>query len=306
MTAAGGDIGARVDALAHAHQGDEFVAAVGRLAAELGPDAQPALQQALLERAAEEADFQRAVRRRFAEKGWMRRTLARLERAWGADRAEDIVVALEAGAEGDQALAAETERLRRERGKAALVLDELSRNKSARVRAWVPGAAADALGAGGVRLMLSLARDRDPAVREAALTALLSVDREAARALGPDLRRRLHSGDEGERVAAIWALAELGDERSLDALRERAESAAGFEERAAARAATLVLTGDESAIVAGLRAGEAEDGVAVAAAARILGSEPALAALRECAESAGDERLRTACGAELKKAGGSG
>ena len=41
----------------------------------------PLLQEVLLERAADEEDFQQAVRRRFAEKGWTRRTLARLEGA---------------------------------------------------------------------------------------------------------------------------------------------------------------------------------------------------------------------------------
>jgi HEAT repeats len=303
VRSAGEDIEARVDALAHAHQGDEFVAAVGRLAEELGPDAQPVLQQVLLERAAEEEDFQRGVRRRYAEKGWMRRTLARLERAWGADRADDVVAALEAGADGEQALAVETERLRRERGKTALVLDELSRHKNPRVRAWVPRAAAEILGAGGVRLILSLGRDRDPAVREAALNALLAVDHEAARALAPDLRRRLHSSDERERLAAMWGLAELGDERSLGVVEERAESAPGAGERAAAGAVALVLAGDEAAIVAGLHRGAGEDGVALAAAARIVGTELALSALRDCADSAGDERVRSACASELEKAG---
>ena len=303
MTAAEEDIGMRVDALAHEHRGDEFAEAVQRLAEELGPEGRPALQQALLERAADEQSFQRAVRRRVAERGWMRRTFARLERAWGADRAEDVAAALEAGRDGEPALAAELERLRRERGKAALVLDELSRHESPRVRAWVPGAAADVLGAGGVRLVLSLARDRAGAVRDAALSALLELDREAARVLVPDQRRRLHSADERERVAAVWALAELGDEIAVGVLRERAETAPTSGERAACRAAVLVLARDEAAVVAALRDDPENDAVASAAAARILGSERTLAALRERAESAPDATVRAACRAELAKAG---
>jgi hypothetical protein len=37
VTATKQEIGARVDALAHAHEGKEFVAAVERLAEEVGP-----------------------------------------------------------------------------------------------------------------------------------------------------------------------------------------------------------------------------------------------------------------------------
>lgn len=303
MTATAEEIGARVDALAHEHQGDEFVAAVRRLADELGPDGQPVLQEILLERAADEEDFQKAVRRRFAEKGWMRRTYARLESSWRDDRAGEIAAALEAGPAGEAALHAETERLRRDRGRAALVLDELSRHASARVRAWVPRAAARILEEGGSRLILSMTRDRDDDVREAAVDALLALDPEAARTIAPDLRRRLYSSDVGQRMGAAWALAELGDRRSLARLAEQEREAATPEERSAARAASLVLEKDEGAVISGLTAGEADEAPALARAARLLGTPATLAALEECARSAVDDAVRAACRAELERAG---
>ena len=303
MSATREEIGARVDALANALEGDDFVAAVRRLAGELGADEQPLLQQILLERAADEEDFQKAVRRRFAEKGWMRRTFARLESRWHDDRADDIAAALEAGQEGESEVEREVERLRTHRGRAALVLDELSRHESDRVRRWVPGTAAELLGTGAIRLILSMTRDRDDLVRGAAVDAILVVDPEAARTIAPDFRRRLQSADPRERIAAAWALAELRDRHSLGTLAERAQAADTPGERSAARAAALVLEEDEASILAGLRAGEPHEAAASARAARLLGGEAALAALGECAESAADEAVRAACRAELERAG---
>jgi len=301
VTAAKEQIGARVDALAEAHEGDTFVSAVERLAEELGPEGRPLLQQVLLERAADEEDFQEAVRRRFAEKGWTRRTLARLERLWRDDRADTIAAALKAGPEGEAEVERETNVLRDEPGRAALVLDELSRHESRRVRAWVPGAAAEILGDGGERLVLSLTRDRDREVRDAALAALLELGPEAARAVVPDLRRRLHSADAAERIAAAWALAQVGDGASLGVIEERAETAELPDERSAALAASHVLRGNETAVVAGLRGHDHDDLPALAAAARILGTEATLDALRDAAEAAPDNACRAACRAELDK-----
>ena len=303
MTATAEEIGARVDALAHEHQGDEFVAAVRRLADELGPDGEPVLQQILLERAADEEDFQKAVRRRFAEKGWIRRTYARLESSWRDDRADDIAAALEAGPAGEATVELEVERLKSDRGRAALVLDELSRHASARVRVWVPGTAARILEEGGSRLILSMTRDRDDDVREAAVEALLVLDPAAARTIAPDLRRRLHSSDVGQRIGAAWALAELGDRRSLARLAEQEREATTSEERSVARAAILVLEEDEDAVVSGLSSAEAAEAPALARAARLLGTTATLAALEECARSAVDDAVRAACRAELESAG---
>ena len=303
MTATAEEIGARVDALAHEHQGDEFVAAVRRLADELGPDGEPVLQQILLERAADEEDFQQAVRRRFAEKGWIRRTYARLESTWRDDRADEIAAALDAGSAGKDRLEREEARLKADRGRAALVLDELSRHASARVRAWVPEAAARILEEGGSRLILSMTRDRDDDVREAAVGALLALDPESARTIAPDLRRRLHSSDVGQRIGAAWALAELGDGRSRPRLAEQEREAVTPEERSVAHAAMLVLEQDEGAVISGLRTADVSEAPALARAARLLGTPDALAALEECARSASDDGVRAACRAELDSAG---
>jgi hypothetical protein len=235
------EIGVRVDALAQAHQGEDFVSAVERLAEELGPEGHPLLQEILLERAAREESFQRALRRRFEAKGWTSRTLARFESLWREDRAEAVVVAIEAGPEGETRLRQELEMMRKDSGRAAVVLDELSRHRDRRVRAWVPGAAADVLGDGATRLILSLARNRDAAVREAAVSALLRLGPAAAHAVLPDLRRRLHSKEPAERIAAMQNLAAAGDGSVLVLLDERAATAALPEERDAARAAAVAL-----------------------------------------------------------------
>jgi hypothetical protein len=291
------EIGARVDALALTHEGDDFVAAVRRLADELEGADKAALQQVLLERAADEEDFQKAVRQRFAEKGWTRRTLAKLERRWRDDRADTIADALEAGEA--QTVEREVESLRREPGRAALVLDELSRHDSARVRTWVPTVAADVLGDGGARLILSLTRDRERTVRDAAAEALFKLGPKAAAPLAPDMRRRLQSSEAAERIAAMWGLAALADNASLRALTGRAESAETQAERSVARGAVLVLREDEDTVVEGLRRHEHEDVPALAVAARMLGTEATIAALRLAAADAPDEECRSACRAEL-------
>jgi HEAT repeats len=241
VTATEQDIGARVDALSQALEGEEFVAAVERLADSLDPTEKETLQEVLLERAAEEDDLQQAVRRRFAEKGWTRRTLARVEGLWRDDRADSVAVAIQAGPDGEAALEAELDLLRDDRGRAAVVLDELSRHSDARVRAWVPEAAAELLGESGGRLILSLTRDREREVRDAAVRALVGLGPEASRLALPDLRRRLHSSDVRDRIAAILALGDAGDVASLGIIEERAASAETPDEREEARSAAVVL-----------------------------------------------------------------
>jgi hypothetical protein len=297
------EIEARVDALAHQLQGEEFVTAVRRLADELGPEGQPMLQQILLERAADEEDFQKAVRRRFAEKGWMRRTYARLESSWRDDRADEIAAALEAGPDGEARLDAETARLRTDRGRAALVLDELSRHPNVDVRLWVPRAAREILDDGAERVLLGLTRDKDPDVRDAAVEELLALGPDTARKIIPDLRRRLHSKDVYEPVVAMWALAELKDRRSLPAIR-RIAHASGPEHSFHARSAQIVCMALEERrdeIRAGLKAEDGQEIEWFAAAARIEGSEETLAALEDCAWNGSREHARRVCRSELSK-----
>jgi HEAT repeats len=235
------EIGARVDELGQMLEGDEFVVAVGRLADELGADERLVLQDVLLERAAEDEDLRRAARRRFAEKGWTRRALARIEGIWRDDRADALAAAIQAGPGGVETLARELESLRQDRGRAALVLDELSRHRDRRVRSWVPGTAAEILEDGSTRLVLSMTRDRDPEVRDAAVSALIGLGPEASRPVLPDLRRRLHSRSPAERIAAIQFLGRAGDLTALAVLDERAVSAELPEERGAAEQAAESL-----------------------------------------------------------------
>ena len=131
--------------------------------------------------------------------------------------------------------------MRKNAGRAAVALDQLSRHRDRQVRAWVPGAAADVLGDGGTRLILSLARDRDADVRDAAVSALISLGPAAVHAILPDLRRRLHSKQPAERIAAMQSLAAAGDGSVLGLLEERAETAEIPEERDVARAAAAEL-----------------------------------------------------------------
>jgi HEAT repeat protein len=146
--------------------------------------------------------------------------LDRLDRAGRDEQAARVAAALEAGDAGREELERELAALRGNRGRAAVVLDELSRSDSARVRAWVPAIGAEILDEDSSRLLLSLTRDRDVAVREAALTALIGLGPEAVAPALPDLRRRLHSKDEAERAVALKALAAAGDPDAAAALRE--------------------------------------------------------------------------------------
>jgi hypothetical protein len=241
VTATRQEIGVRVDALARAHQGDDFVTAIEGLAEELGPDERPLLQEVLLERAAGEESFQRALRRRFRAKGWTRRSLARLEGLWRDDRADAVAAAIMAGSAGETTLRQGLESLREDAGRAGVVLDELSRHRDERVRAWVPGAGADILGDGGTRLIASLSRDRDAEVRDGAVTALLGLGPEAIQVVLPDLRPRLHAKEPARASRRHGEARRRWDDSVLALLEERAATAAIPEERDAARAATIAL-----------------------------------------------------------------
>jgi hypothetical protein len=303
------ELDARVEQLADAHEGEEFIAAVTRFAdQELRPDERHLLGSVLLERADEEHAFRETARRRAREEGWWRRTSRRLEdlldRGHVGGAAERVAAVVVDGDEDD--LAAVVDELRVDRGRAVRVLDELSRHRAPRVRRWVSATARDVLADGGVYVVLGLTRDRDRGVREAAVADLLALDPDAARRLVPALRRRLRSRDPEEAVAALWTLAELEDEASLPRVRRLAEAGGADDEpvRRAARVAAVLLGERPADVLERIRAHEHDLMPELARAARLLGGAEARAALAEAAASAPDPDCRTVCEAALEALAG--
>jgi hypothetical protein len=295
----------RVETLAGTHEGREFVQAVSRFAEEeLESDERELLGSILLERADEEHAFQETARRRARERGWWRRTARRLEDlvsdtdvSEAANRAAAAVAAKDA--DGIDAVIAE---LRADRGRAARVLDELSRHRDPEVRGWVAGAARVVLEEGGVYVLMGLTRDGDREVRDVAVTQLVALDRDAAQRLVPSLRRRARSPESAESVPAMWALAKLRDTRSLSHLRQIAESEdADRLRRRTAEAASLLLGDRPQEILERMRAHDHDLMPSLAVAARLLATEEARAVLAERAEGAPDAECRAVCRAELEK-----
>jgi hypothetical protein len=298
----------RVESLASVHQGDEFVRAVSQFAKdELGPAERELLGEILLERAEEEHAFQKAARQRAQERGWFRRTLRRLEDLGGrgdvSQAADEVAAVVSREDVGAAEVDAVLDELRANRGRAARILDELSRHKNVDVRSWVGWATPQVLGDGGVYVLMGLTRDRDPAVRDAAIDELVELDPDAARRLLPGLRRRLRSRDAHEPVAAMWTLAELGDRGSLPAIR-RIAAGEGLDYPFQARVAEvvcLVLEEREDEIVRRMRAHDHGQMQSLATAARVLGTDAARSALEQCAAEAPDEDCRRVCAVELER-----
>jgi hypothetical protein len=298
----------RVETLADAHEGREFVQAVSRFAEEeLEADDRELLGRILLERAEEEYSFQEAARRRVRERGWWRRTVRRVEDLvdrgnvrGDARRVAAAVVAKEADPEAVEAVLAE---LRADRGWAARILDELSRDRDPEVRAWVSRAAREVLEEGGVYILMGLTRDRDQAVRDAAIANVVALDPQAARRLVPSLRRRVRSPDEDESVFAMWTLAELGDRAGLPQVRRIAESAEPGDRsrQRVAEAVSLLLGERPEEVLERVRAHDHDLMPWLAVAARLLGTDEARAVLAEHAEGAPDPECRALCRAELEK-----
>ena len=298
------DLDERVEKLAGTHEGKDFVKAVSRFAEEeLEPDERDLLGAVLLERAEEEHAFQEAARRRAREPGWWRRTVRRVEDLVGdsdvGERAGWAAAAvLDEDAGRIDAVVAE---LRADRGRAARVLDRLSRHADATVRGWVASMARPVLDEGSSYVLMGLTRDGDREVRDATVAQLVALDPDAARRLVPALRRRARSEEPEESVAAMWALATLRDTGSLPHLRQIAEAEdADRSRRRAAEGASLLL-GDPQEILERMRAHDHDLMPALAVAARLLSTEEARAVLAERAEGAPDAECRAVCRVELRK-----
>ena len=239
MTTTKEEIGARIDALAAEYEGDEFVAAVARLAEEVGPDAKRALQEALLERAAAEEEFQEAIRQRAAAKGWTRRMLGRLDQAQQDEQATRVA-AIQAGADGSVELERELESpVRTAEGLRSCSTSSRATSEAA-ARAWVPGPAVEILGEDASRLVpcsratgqARSGRPRSPRWPPSAPTRCV--------------RRFLTCGggcskDVTERVSAMRSLGEAGDTEALAAIEECADRAESADERHEAAAAAAIL-----------------------------------------------------------------
>lgn len=305
MTWSREELDERVETLADQHEGKAFVTAVSRFAdEELEPAEREILGQILLERAQEERAFEETARRRVRELGWWRRTMHRVGDLTGnAEVGERAARAARAVSSRDggrmDAVVAE---LYADRGRAARVLDELSRHRDPEVRAWVAETTRAVLGEGGVTILMGLARDRDRVVRNLAVAAAVALDRDAARRLVPALRRRARSQEPEECVPAMWALAELGDTGAAPHIRRVAESAdADRASRRTAEVALLLLGDRPEDVLARMRAHEHDLMATLATGARLLGTEEARRVLADCAEGAPDAECRAVCRVELER-----
>lgn len=295
----------RVETLADAHEGKEFVAAVSRFAEEeLEPEERDLLGAVLLERADEEHAFQEVARRRAREPAWWRRTVRRVEDLVGDSHVREAAgraaaAVLDEDAERVEAVIAD---LRADRGRAARVLDQLSRHRAPAVRGWVARTARKVLEEGGVYVLMGLTRDGDREVRDTAVAELVVVDPDAARRVVPALRRRARSAEAEESVPAMWALARLRDSGSLPLLQKVAEAEdADRSRRKTAEAASLLLGERPREILERMRAHDHDLMPWLAVAARLLATEEARAALAERAEGAPDAECRAVCRTELEK-----
>lgn len=297
----------RIELLASANQGDDFVQAISSFSQqELEEDERTLLGEILLERAEEDHAFEEAIRRRARERGWLRRTRDRLEglgsRGDVSDAAARVGKVVAAEERDVAALDAVLADLHADRGRAARVLDELTRHRNPAVRGWVSGTAREVLREGGVYIVMGLTRDRDPHVRRGAVRDLVELEPDTARRLIPSLRRRLRSRDLDEPVFAMWTLAELGDRGSLAAVMRIAEAEADEHpfRRQCARVVSILLGDRPEEVVERIRVHDHDLMPWLTRAARILGTDEARAALAECAREAPDEECRNACAAELQ------
>jgi hypothetical protein len=295
----------RVETLADAHEGKEFVLAVSRFAdEELEPEERELLGAVLLGRAEEEHAFQETARRRAREPAWWRRTVRRVEDLLGDSDVDEEAARTAAAVLDEDAgrIDAVVANLRADRGWAVRVLDRLSRHRDPTVRGWVASVARAVLDEGGAYVLMGLTRDTDREVRDAAVAQLVALDPDAAHRLVPALRRRARSPEPEESVAAMWALATLRDTGSLPHLRRIAEAEdADRSRRKAAEAASLLLGDRPKEILERMGAHDHDLMPWLAVAARLLATEDARAVLAERAEGAPDAECRAVCRVELEK-----
>jgi hypothetical protein len=181
-------------------------------------------------------------------------------------------------------------------------LEKLAASRSGPIREWTASAAATTMGADATALLLALARDRDPDVRDTAIQELVEVNPDAARTLGPVFRKKLKSRDYYDPVSAMWTLAKLDDSSSLDDIRRIRDEATIMYHQKTAEVVVLMLEKEYDTIFATLEQHLDHDGTRMfATAARRIGSDEALHALEICSSSAPDEECRQVCRGALEE-----
>ncbi len=182
------------------------------------------------------------------------------------------------------------------------LLDKLSRHRDPVVRSWVPEVARTLLGISAVPLLMRIAsEDRDIDVRDVAIGQLLEADIGAARSLIPLYRRNLQSSDRFGPVAAMWALAAVGDRDAVDLIHAKiAGRQPDALDRMNGEVVILLLT-NPSEILRRLKEHDHERMLLLAKAAGLMGTEEATAALRSCLDGSFDTRCQDYCREELAR-----
>jgi len=182
------------------------------------------------------------------------------------------------------------------------ILEQLAMHKDPAVRAWVPWAARRGLSKpDAVAIALRLFRDRDSDVRDVALDELVELDREAASKLAGTLRQRLKSKEFYEPIAAMWALAAIGDKASVDDIRANAAHWDNALHKNTAEVVCLLLEDRGTEVVRRIRDHDHRLMPWLSKAARLLGTDDAWDALQTCSRTAPDDECRNFCQEELDK-----
>lgn len=175
------------------------------------------------------------------------------------------------------------------------ILPSLLRDPRSIVRLWALWAASEIGGSLGAAVLVSALRDRDSDVRDDALSKLMVVDREAARRELKMIRKKLRADDDFEIASAVWILAELGDVAALGHIDRIARDPPVAWLRKPAAVASMLLRGENGAILDRLRAHDHEMMKELAHGAAIMPSDEGLAVLLECSNLAIDKQCRGWC-----------
>lgn len=166
------------------------------------------------------------------------------------------------------------EQLRAEPDKADSILEAFASSRGPDRRSWAAWAAPQVLPRErAVSLLTELTTSRSADVSTEALFRLMELDRSAAITLLPRIRRKLHSNDISEPVAAMWILAELDADASQEILDAAEQSNYPFH-RLVAEAVTLYMKRDTKEIARLIKA-RGENALYLVAAAEKL-NDPSL------------------------------